>query len=197
MNNKHPNIITWDYLEKYMAVNPSSVLAIYALGQATFLDDKPIIMDGSYWGIDHGKFRQIPSEIFGLVKFMIKSNQDTWPPGVKLDKLIAERVLGWYQYSDISGPRACWLEKEKADEIMGSGPCPRKHEALHLNHFSTDIKAARDLAEKFKLCVVPIGDGWTATRLGQLLVDGERNKAPTAPHAICLAALFYASENDE
>ncbi len=70
--------------------------------------------------------------------------------GLELDKLIAEKVLGWYQDSDIGGPRAWWFEKGKSDKIMGSGPYPTK---------------------------------------------GEINMAPTAPHSICLAALFYASED--
>lgn len=119
------------------------------------------------------------------------------PSGLELDKLIAEKVLGWYQDSDIGGPRAWWFEKEKSDEIMSSGSYPSKEKALHLNHFSTDIKAAWDLAEKLRLCVVPWGGQWTATRQGQIFVDGEINMAPTAPHAICLAALFYTSEDAE
>jgi hypothetical protein len=115
-------------------------------------------------------------------------------PGLELDKLIAQQVLGWYQDSDIGGPRAWWFEEEGADEILYSGPYPRIEEALHLNHFSIDIKAAWDLAEKFKLCVVPWGDGWSAFAPRRFDRDCERNKAPTAPHAICLAALFYADE---
>lgn len=118
-------------------------------------------------------------------------------PGLELDKLIAEKVLGWYQDSDIGGARAWWFEKEKADSIMGSGPYPKREEALYLNYFSTDIKAAWDLAEKFRLCVVPWGGQWTATRLGQIFIDGGRNMAPTAPHAIYLAALFYADEEPD
>lgn len=118
-------------------------------------------------------------------------------PGIELDKLIAEKVLGWYQDSDIGGPRAWWFKKEGSDKIMGSGgPYPTKEDALHLNYFSTDIKAAWNLVEKFKLCVVPWGGQWTATRLGQIFIDGEINMAPTAPHSICLAALFYASEDE-
>jgi len=104
-----------------------------------------------------------------------------------MDKLIAEKVLGWYQDSDVGGPRAWWFEKGNEGDIGEN--------VLHLNYYSTDIKAAWDLVEKFKFCVVPMGDHWTAVRLGQILVDGERNKAPTTPHAICLAALFYVSED--
>lgn len=117
-------------------------------------------------------------------------------PDIELDKLIAEKVLGWYQDSDIGGPRAWWFEKEGSDKIMGSGPYPTKEDAMLLDHFSTDIKAAWRLVEKFKLCVVPWGPQWTATRQRQIFIDGETNRAPTAPHAICLAALFYASEDE-
>lgn len=101
-------------------------------------------------------------------------------PGVELDELIAAKVLGWKP----STWPGIWI-----DDMCRQNS---------LSHFSTDIKAAWDLAEKFKLCVIPWDEArWTAIRCGQIFVDGERNKAPTAPHAICLAALFYASEDDE
>jgi hypothetical protein len=122
---------------------------------------------------------------------------DKLQPGLELDKLIAKKVLGWYQDSDIGGPRAWWFEKEKSDSIMGSGPYPKKEDALHLNYFSTDIKAAWDLAEMLQLCVVPWKDGWTAFQSGCVFSDGPINAAPTAPHAICLAALFYCREKED
>jgi hypothetical protein len=100
-------------------------------------------------------------------------------PGLELDKLIAKKVLGWYQDSDIGGPRVGWLDPTSI--IRGT--------ELFLSLFSTDIKAAWRLAERFKLCIVPWGNGWTAIRQGMIFVEGERNKAPTAAHAICLAAL--------
>jgi hypothetical protein len=116
-------------------------------------------------------------------------------PGLELDKLIAEKVLGWYQDSDVGGPRAWWYEMEGADEIMATpGPYPRD-KAMHLNHFSTDIKAAWDLVEKFKLCLIPWGGQWVATKRESIFIDGEENIAPTAPHAICLAALLYAAND--
>ncbi len=91
----------------------------------------------------------------------------------------------------MGGPRDWWFEKGRGGDIQEN--------ALYLEHFSTDIKAAWDLAEKFKLCVVPFGEnGWTAVKKWN---DDEmivlQNSAPTAPHAICLAALFYASEDNE
>jgi hypothetical protein len=122
------------------------------------------------------------------VKFVIK---DRLPlePGLELDKSIAEKVLGWYQDSDVGGPRAWWFVTGNEGDI--------REDVLHLNCFSTDIKAAWDLAEKFSLCVFPHGNGWSATKIGRLLIDNETNTAPTAPHAICLAALFYANEGGE
>lgn len=102
-------------------------------------------------------------------------------PGLELDKMIAEKVLGWHRSKNILG----WYEDQKI-------------KLYRFNRFSTDIEAAWDLVEKFKLCVMPWDDGqWTAVRLTEILEDGDRNKAPTAPHAICLAALFYANEGDE
>jgi hypothetical protein len=109
-------------------------------------------------------------------------------PGLELDKLIAEKVLGWHQESMAGGARDWWFFKEDSNRHSGN--------AMHLNRFSTDIRAAWDLAEKLRLCVVPLGDGWTATKADQILMDSETNKALTAPHAICLAALLY-TENDE
>lgn len=114
------------------------------------------------------------------------------PPGLELDKLVARRIFGWRERSqDIRKAkkdkriydRSLWWDKD------GGGP-------VYLNHFSTDIKAVWDLVEKFKLCIIPWDGRWTAFQQGRIFTDGERNMAPTAPHAICLAALFYA-ENDE
>lgn len=102
-------------------------------------------------------------------------------PGLELDKLVATKVLGWYQDSDIGGERDWWYMSGKEDEL--------DEPSLYLNSFSTDIRAAWDLAEKFRLCVVPWKRGWTAVKEGKILVDGDTNMAPTAPHAICLAAL--------
>lgn len=114
-------------------------------------------------------------------------------PGLELDKLIARQVLGW-------GERSQAIRKAKKDKGIydrslwwdkdGSGP-------VHLNYFSTDIKAAWDLAEKFKLKVMPYLGEWTAVRGRGHIGDADRNRAPTAPHAICLAALLYASEGNE
>lgn len=106
-------------------------------------------------------------------------------PGLELDKLIAEKVLGWYQDSDVGGPRAWWRDKDDTENIF------------HLNYFSTDIKAAWELVEKFELCIVPWDAGWSAFAPYRFGRDCERNKAPTAPHAICLAALFYTNEGGE
>ena len=105
-------------------------------------------------------------------------SRDKPEPGLELDKLIAEKVLGWFQDSMAKSPRDLWFE---TGEEEGS---------LYLNHYSTDIKAAWNLAERFRLCVVPWHDGkWTAVKEGEILIDGDWNSAKTAPHAICLAAL--------
>lgn len=198
------DLMTWDDIEKFMVDNPDTILSIYFLERATFLDDEPIILNGQRWGVNFKKLKQIPSDVFGLLKFALrKDDQDqklpegigldisgeamnSLEPGIELDIIIAERVLGWYQDSDIGGPRAWWFKEGREGD--------REERALHLNYFSTDIKAAWDLAEKFRLCVVPMGSGWTATRLGQSLTDSEANKAPTAAHAICLAVLLYANQ---
>lgn len=99
---------------------------------------------------------------------------DDLKPGLELDKLIAEKVLGWYQDSVVGGPRDWWYEKGIESKT------------LYLNHYSTDIKAAWDLVEKFKLCVMPWAGQWMVYRHTKKYI------APTAPHAICLAALNWA-----
>lgn len=108
--------------------------------------------------------------------------------GLELDKLIAEKVLGWHKYNKanpiLASERFEWWDED------GSGP-------VFVNHYSTDIKAAWDLVEKFKLCVIPWAGQWMAIKHDEIHKDSERNIAPTAPHAICLAALFYASEGNE
>lgn len=182
-----PKKMSWDDIEKFMTDSPGTILSIYFFRPVTFLDDEPIILSGKRWGVNRKKFKQIESDVFGLVKFILRKNNDSRSSqaGIELDIMIARQVLGWYQNSDVGGPRAWWFKEGKEGEI---------EKALYLEHFSIDIKAAWILVEKFRLCVVPLGNGWTATRLGQILVDGETNKAPTAPHAICLAALSYASD---
>lgn len=117
------------------------------------------------------------------------SSHDVLIPGYELDKLIAEKVkvLGYKAIEFPANPlrpeRWEWFNENNSRRVF-------------LNHYSTDIKAAWDLVEKFKLCVVPWGGQWTATQQGQIYVDGEKNMAPTAPHAICLAALFYTTNED-
>ncbi len=118
-------------------------------------------------------------------------------PGLELDKMIAHQVLGWHQENVVPG-RVWWLNQQG--------------KVRYLKRFSTDIKAAWDLVEKFKLCVAPWieewriyrdgkflstpweGRGWTVHKEGKFLEDGPKNAALTAPHAICLAALNIAKE---
>jgi hypothetical protein len=96
-------------------------------------------------------------------------------PGLELDRIIAKKVLGWHQESSVGGNRDWWLDSDGSE--------------IYLNRFSTDIRAAWDLAEKMRLCVIPWKDGWTAFKQGHIFIDGEKNSASTAAHAICLAAL--------
>lgn len=116
-------------------------------------------------------------------------------PGLELDKLIARQVLGWRERSqeirrvkNDKGfyDRSLWWDSNSSGSV-------------HLNHFSTDIKAAWDLAEKFRMVIRPFGEtGWAASKKW---CDDEmvlyHHSAKTAPHAICLAALFYANKDNE
>jgi hypothetical protein len=103
-------------------------------------------------------------------------------PGLELDELIAINVFGWYQESGL-GREAYWHKKD-----VGRG------NPIHLKYFSTDIRAAWELVEKFNLWVIPWHENnWTAVKENDIFVEiGNQNQAPTAPHAICLAALNIA-----
>jgi hypothetical protein len=113
--------------------------------------------------------------------------------GRNLDKLIAELVLKnksvrWSDYV---------VEKEGTEAIGGIFRralvfCPVKDDTtfiVELPHYSTDIRAAwqllSELATHASVNVYRkrVGGGWVAT-IGKI-----KKAAPSAPHAICLAAL--------
>jgi hypothetical protein len=102
-------------------------------------------------------------------------------PGRELDALVAERVMGWTDF---------WRRGEHI--LYGYPPVERSMgidaERHPVPHYSTDITAAWELVEKFRLTVTPWStQGWIATVEPG---EGWYSPADTAPHAICLAALF-------
>jgi len=111
------------------------------------------------------------------------------PAGRELDTLVAERVMGW------SPPR-------KPDQYTWQAPSGWRGGVEQIPAYSTSIAAAWEvvdkLAESGKLCCLTIdklgfpGEEWRV--FFQWDVSDDRMEmpyadAPTAPHAICLAAL--------
>lgn len=107
-------------------------------------------------------------------------------PGRELDALIAEKVMGRQvvETDDCNGQDNLWLNQfsEYGDQ-------------LGLPNYSTDIAAAWTVVEKFK-AVARIEKqflGGNAEWFCELSIDiGEGSGSaisPSAPHAICLAAL--------
>lgn len=107
-------------------------------------------------------------------------------PGRELDSLVAEKVMGWRKDSD-----GDW-ERPSKDAIDGWYPD-------HLFPYSTDIAAAWEVVEKL---TAQFGDDFTIWSIwsrenkirarfnrGESRTYAAQADAPTAPHAICLAAL--------
>jgi len=96
--------------------------------------------------------------------------------GPELDALIAEKVMGQTRSEGLPG---------KFEPQIGRWP--------YLPPYSTNIEAAWEVAEKLRLCVVPVEDatrkGWTAFAEGRWAEDGAANATVSAPLSICLAAL--------
>ena len=100
-------------------------------------------------------------------------------PGRELDALVAEKVMEW---------KVDYIPRFGAAVLVGglSGiACPP---------YSTDIGAAWEVVEKvpYALCLMRVDGKWRAQfwEFGKYTSrpQGEAD-APTAPHAICLAAL--------
>lgn len=149
--------------------------------------------------------------------------------GRQLDAKVAEEALGW--------ERTTWEKGKKvAFHLGGGGELPREFTflarpehspvehyrseqveevgellALDLPHFSTDMSAAWEVAERFNIGVFPHPDvggeyyiaGWQGRNdrtawMEAWLYGGEGTwaKAETAPEAICRAALKAAMERE-
>lgn len=105
-------------------------------------------------------------------------------PGRELDALVAEKVMGL----DVNrtGPETMWFAR------------PMGGNWDDLKDYSTDIAAAWEVVEAVKARKIDQGwfdlgfanGSWGATfRTGAYYEPIEHVRAPTAPHAICLAAL--------
>lgn len=119
---------------------------------------------------------------------------DTMPAGPELDRMVAERVMGWRPYT----AAGTFL-----DELGGiHNTHPSAHGGLAF-HPSEKIAHAWEvveqmIAKRVHLDIISIDDGWMAGDGGKGYADEDgcvsldlRNhaKAETAPLAICRAAL--------
>ena len=115
----------------------------------------------------------------------------------ELDALVAEKVMGWKMYKGAWFPEGFDFEVEKhkynADWLSNG---------IHIPHYSADIAAAWQVVEKMK---ADFSDGsvegfslWFSSNPVQMphwkcmfenSEDHVKAEAPTAPRAICLAAL--------
>ena len=136
--------------------------------------------------------------------------------GRALDALVAERVMGWRRCQPVQRGdgwwycpgcrsyygRAAWPDEQKIRAYW----CGRN--TTEAPHYSTDIAAAFTVAAKLGLALVPQSDGdggftWLACDLvsvsyaGTITLDpkeGTAWSAPTAPLAVCRAALASVGE---
>lgn len=103
-------------------------------------------------------------------------------PGRDLDALVAEKVMGWFKdrYSEYWFP---------------PGTNITNGAVVDLPHYSTSIEAAWEVVEKLKEGVlyfelVRTPDGWISQFYSEAKYDpAPIEDAPTAPHAIAVAAL--------
>lgn len=107
--------------------------------------------------------------------------------GRELDALVAEKVMGW-KLLGVNGIDGCFAI------VDGNST------SFALPKYSTDIAAAKEVADKVGLVFKQYENGWAAGEAGHMAkADGAIPQwiemhpilrcAKTAPHAICLAAL--------
>jgi hypothetical protein len=87
---------------------------------------------------------------------------DKMEAGIVLDELIWEHVF----------------KRSKIYSIEATQNCPQ---------YSRDISAAWEVVEKLKLSLIPVNTGWIVSP--HHLFEGLFAEAPTAPLAVCRAAL--------
>lgn len=148
---------------------------------------------------------------------MTRDEIEAMPAGRELDRLVAEKVMGWsiYRY-DKDIPENCYfmLVTEQYDPVtedMGLRAGERKTEEEAWNdnyHFSTDISAAWEVVEKigekrFDVEIMRRTDGRyfaTCIKVGNPLKDRlfeVHAEAGAAPLAICKAALLAMEASHE
>lgn len=69
---KTDQVLGWDDLEKIMKDNPQCVLTVDICGGVSYLNNEAVIIDEPWYCIDFNKFRWVPNDEFGIVKFEIR-----------------------------------------------------------------------------------------------------------------------------
>lgn len=123
------------------------------------------------------------------------------PAGPELDRIVAERVMGWrWRRSNVTGRRALYPADGPWPEWMtesasGAEEECRDHWAASLPPYSTDVAAAWMVVERVEPGLSHIGvtaPGWEVV-IYRAPDGGEPveivESGPTAPLAICRAAL--------
>jgi hypothetical protein len=128
---------------------------------------------------------------------------DQLPAGREMDALVAEKVMGWI---GIEGKHGHPLEKGPFKDC----DCPsHSYQRQEIPHYSSDIAAAWEVAEKLGLAIIPQssknGFRWLACdvklisykgdRIEVFPVDDTEYSCDTAPLAICRAALKAVEVN--
>ena len=123
--------------------------------------------------------------------------------GREMDVLIAENVMG---YSKMLAPTSFRLNNYLVDagELVYVAPNGDTFATFDIPSYSSDISAAWEVVEKMRIAIVPlVGGGWAAEPDSDFDLElswFERPvcdwaTAPTAPLAICRAALLSTLED--
>lgn len=113
-------------------------------------------------------------------------------PGRELDALVAEKVMGCTPKRDGSGRIECGCPDKGHEHFID--PYDREMD-MGLKSYSTDIAAAWEVVDKIanhwsNVSLLRADDGsWHVCSDPEMSFGSSGAEAPTAPHAICLAAL--------
>lgn len=119
---------------------------------------------------------------------------DLMMPGRELDALVAEKVMGWVEVRKQSIANA--YGQHVMDDYVGL-PAPGASQPVMIPRYSTMIQEAWKVADKLRgeaqFVAVLSGKGPNGVQPWICKVNREgsflEERADTAPHAICLAAL--------
>jgi hypothetical protein len=118
--------------------------------------------------------------------------------GPELDRIVAEKVMGWKLLPGPTPKSSLWALP--GDRIMGVEWSPSTNiEAawMIIDHFAARPQPNDHLPIELKMIDVDLWECAIWADGGESALVGYTAKAPTAPHAICLAALRAVGHNPE